>query len=518
MTVATDAKTNITAGWPLDADGWNVAMNKNLRIMSRIGIGPNAISHGLVTPPASPANGDTYIVAAVNAAGAWTNQENKVAYYDTNAWVFYAAFRGLMFYLESSQTFVVYDGSQWITALRNSPSSNVSASRFASLLTDEYRGSSGGELGAEDRRVLDFLKAKLSGAASKDVLRIANVTPNGIYHTFTGAQGRVNKEAFVASPYVLTGGTMIPDVAEIYAGRGTGIYGTLTVTNATYPTRLLICMRYQRQDISVDEDVIDVTQAAKGEVVRCTAGAINIHETNTTETVTKEVTGTLFANREKLPVDASGPQQTIAVLPADFPPTNGEVTLHIIADGADYAYPFTIPSIASNQAGALIHTEQLIDGNYWSVEWSYTLSGRQLILTTRTNEPHTYPLAFRLEYSGMATVTEHSNPGETKITDFNTNAIVNLAVLVDGSNSSAAKVTASAGNGVVSRTFGVGAVPTQIVIGGRSSIIQSLFVGTATADFDTKLLDSIALGWPVDGGAPENIINRSGSATGLTFN
>ena len=529
MTVVTNARTKIISGWLLDEDGWNTAMNTNLQIMSRLGIGPNAISHGLAAPPASPANGDTYIVASANASGAWVGQENHIAYYDTNSWTFYEPFRGLMFYVASSQTLVVYDGSGWITAVHNAPTTDLNVQRLNSLRTDNYRGSTGGELGLEDRRALDLLKTQLSGTASTDVIRVANLTANGIYHSFSGATSRDNKESLVSGAYTLTGGTPIANVVGLYAGRGSAMYGALTVTNATYPNRLLIAMRYQRQDIGTDEDVIDVTTAAKGEVVRCTYNAVNIHETNTTQNETRQVTkllsgGTPASTTRNLTYERGNDHTLSYVLPTDVSATNANFTIHVESNinNVSWNWHITIPSLATDVAQwSVIHVEGLSGNPIWTTRWAYVASTRTLTISmlggfaTADRRPYNFPT--EISYQANESVEIHSNPGETRITDFGEDSIVNLAVLIDGSNSSAAKVTASAGNGVVSRTFGVGVTPDKIVIGGRSSIIQSLFIGTPAAAFDTKLLDTIALGWPVDGGAPENIITRSGAANALTF-
>lgn len=314
----------------------------------------------------------------------------------------------------------------------------------------------------------------------------------------------------------------------LHAGRGSALYGELAVTNTTIPNRLLIAMRYQRQDLTTDEDVIDVTTAAKGEVIRCTSTAINIHETDTTQNETVEVVKLLSggnpATTTRNLIYERGNDHTLDyVLPGDVPATNAplRIEMHDPTTG-HHSFGFTLPSTTTDVAQwSVIHVEGLAGNPIFTLRFAYVATSRTLTISLlggfALSERAAINIPSEVEYYVNESVAIHSNPGETRVTDFGEDSIVNLAVYIDGSDSSAAKVYASAGNGIAERTFGVGVVPDKIVIGGRSSIIQSLFVGTPAAAFDSKLLDSIALGWPVDGGAPENILTRSGAANALTL-
>jgi hypothetical protein len=76
-------------------------------------------------PPSSPADGDTYLIAA-SATGAWLGQDGNVAYSADGAWRFYAPFAGLVAYVSAETKLVIYNGSAWVDfastiALQNLP-------------------------------------------------------------------------------------------------------------------------------------------------------------------------------------------------------------------------------------------------------------------------------------------------------------------------------------------------------------------------------------------------------------
>jgi hypothetical protein len=71
------------------------------------------LDRDLPAPPASPADGDTYLVKAT-ATGAWVGQDSKIAYWADGAWRFYAPFAGLVAYVADETALVVFNGSAWI--------------------------------------------------------------------------------------------------------------------------------------------------------------------------------------------------------------------------------------------------------------------------------------------------------------------------------------------------------------------------------------------------------------------
>lgn len=67
----------------------------------------------LNTPPSSPVDGDRYIVG-LSPTGAWTGYASKVAYYDTNGWVFYTPLEGWLFYIADEDLFMEYTGTSYV--------------------------------------------------------------------------------------------------------------------------------------------------------------------------------------------------------------------------------------------------------------------------------------------------------------------------------------------------------------------------------------------------------------------
>jgi Protein of unknown function (DUF2793) len=70
------------------------------------------LDRDLATPPASPATGDCYIVAA-SAGGAWTGQSGKIAYYQDGSWQFLSPGRGWMACCLDEASLLYWTGSAW---------------------------------------------------------------------------------------------------------------------------------------------------------------------------------------------------------------------------------------------------------------------------------------------------------------------------------------------------------------------------------------------------------------------
>lgn len=92
----------------------HVTMNQSLRKLDAL-VTPfvKIKDRDLATPPGSPADGDRYIVAT-SPTGAWSGNAGKIAYYDTNGWVFYTPLEGWLFYIDDEDTFLEYTGSTYV--------------------------------------------------------------------------------------------------------------------------------------------------------------------------------------------------------------------------------------------------------------------------------------------------------------------------------------------------------------------------------------------------------------------
>lgn len=69
----------------------------------------------LADPPASPTEGDRYIVAAA-ATGAWVGQAGKIAAWQDGAWAFYLPRRGWLAWVADEGALVAWNGTAWIAA------------------------------------------------------------------------------------------------------------------------------------------------------------------------------------------------------------------------------------------------------------------------------------------------------------------------------------------------------------------------------------------------------------------
>jgi len=63
-------------------------------------------------PPASPAQLDSYLVAA-SPTGAWSGQAGKIAIYLNTSWVFVTVQAGFIAYVADELGFIVFDGTSW---------------------------------------------------------------------------------------------------------------------------------------------------------------------------------------------------------------------------------------------------------------------------------------------------------------------------------------------------------------------------------------------------------------------
>lgn len=108
----TDAKSNIVHSWAYGEDAWHTGMDANLKRISRSGYHLSALDRDLFTPPGSPSDGDTYIVAA-GGTGAWASKDGNIAYWDGSAWQFFVPNEGWYCDVADEDSLYRYDGTDW---------------------------------------------------------------------------------------------------------------------------------------------------------------------------------------------------------------------------------------------------------------------------------------------------------------------------------------------------------------------------------------------------------------------
>lgn len=116
MASTTGPRNGIQHSWGIGESGWNTGMDANLKFMDNFGSHLSVKDRDLATPPASPANGDTYIIAA-SPTGAWSARTaGDLAMWSTqdSAWRFKTPRLGYQAYIEDEQKLSVFKtGTGW---------------------------------------------------------------------------------------------------------------------------------------------------------------------------------------------------------------------------------------------------------------------------------------------------------------------------------------------------------------------------------------------------------------------
>ena len=111
----------------------HVTVNEGFRQLDMV-VQPTVLDKDLTAPPASPAPGDKYLVAA-GATGAWAGQENSMAGWMDGSWFFATPKHGWVTYVADENKQYVYDGASWIL-----PSADVDLSGFAPITGAAFTG------------------------------------------------------------------------------------------------------------------------------------------------------------------------------------------------------------------------------------------------------------------------------------------------------------------------------------------------------------------------------------------
>ena len=90
----------------------HVTHNEAIRALDAI-VQLNILDRNLSAPPASPVEGDRYLVAA-GPTGVWAGQAGKVAAFQDGAWIFYAPKEGWLAWIADENVALAYDGGAWV--------------------------------------------------------------------------------------------------------------------------------------------------------------------------------------------------------------------------------------------------------------------------------------------------------------------------------------------------------------------------------------------------------------------
>lgn len=108
---STDPNLGLTYGWTLGESGWKDGMDANLKKLGAV-VGLSVKDRDIVTPPASPADGDRYIVPAA-ATGAWSGRTNQIAVRIGGAWEFHVPKVGWLCFIEDEAVLSAYKAAGW---------------------------------------------------------------------------------------------------------------------------------------------------------------------------------------------------------------------------------------------------------------------------------------------------------------------------------------------------------------------------------------------------------------------
>lgn len=73
-------------------------------------------SAALTAPPASPGDGQCWIVAS-GATGAWATHDLNIAAWQDGAWAFYPPSKGMLAYNDATAALIVWNGTAWVTLI-----------------------------------------------------------------------------------------------------------------------------------------------------------------------------------------------------------------------------------------------------------------------------------------------------------------------------------------------------------------------------------------------------------------
>lgn len=111
MAGTTLPRNGIVYNWAV-GDNFKADMDANLLKLDHVGLHLSVKDRDLATPPGSPANGDTYIVAG-SPTGAWSGHAGKVAVYNGSGWSIYTPRTGWVAFIEDEVKLSAYYSSAW---------------------------------------------------------------------------------------------------------------------------------------------------------------------------------------------------------------------------------------------------------------------------------------------------------------------------------------------------------------------------------------------------------------------
>lgn len=89
----------------------HVTHNASLQVLDAV-VMLSVLDRDLATPPASPSDGDRYLIAS-SATGLWSGRDGKITAWQDGAWAFYTPQEGWLAWLADEEIFLIFDGVIW---------------------------------------------------------------------------------------------------------------------------------------------------------------------------------------------------------------------------------------------------------------------------------------------------------------------------------------------------------------------------------------------------------------------
>ncbi len=111
MAAQNDPNLNLFYGWDFRESGWKAGMDANLKKLGAV-VHLSVISMETAAPPASPANGDRYIIPA-GATGDWSAHAGEIAVRVAGAWEYHTPSFGWRAWVQDQNAEAVRGPSSW---------------------------------------------------------------------------------------------------------------------------------------------------------------------------------------------------------------------------------------------------------------------------------------------------------------------------------------------------------------------------------------------------------------------
>ena len=106
-----DPNLGLAYGWAQGEHNWNGGMDANLKRLGAV-VGLSVKDRDLATPPATPVDGNRYIVPAT-ATGAWAGRTDQIAVRIAGAWEYHAPKIGWTCFVEDEGVLSAYKATGW---------------------------------------------------------------------------------------------------------------------------------------------------------------------------------------------------------------------------------------------------------------------------------------------------------------------------------------------------------------------------------------------------------------------